>query len=369
MLWWMVVLDSYEQSCKEVKKKVDFINILQTAGIGCAIVAVIALFMKSKKSIKVAKWSALIAVIGVIFFIPAVQTVAVGVIPSIDKPFAFGDGTGATVNGGTTSSSSSGSGFSTFQPSASYATQDKFATTSVTGTGYYKEGSSPATTTAISSVVKGKTYQYWLDNSSWWVTPYTFVAGDTNNVINKVAYTNSSATLTVLDGVNNKVVSSSGTGGNITLGANGVGNAVIKYQGTAKGSGGAFGGMMVVETNSSISSITCSSPDGVIAEGNPSGFQVTYTPSLTTHVGRLFEYTPALDDGSGAAKTINCQFQNGATAVTGVNDVWLVKFIPANYYVSQKGDILLDTEKAADNSNARTGSVVYLPSTGNMYWG
>ena len=273
----------------------------------------------------------------------------------------FSTGSGGEISTGT-------GDIVTFQPSATYSTMDKFSTTAVSvGTSYYKEGNNPATTTAISNVVQGKSYTYWLSNASYWITPFTFTATGTNNIINKNALANGSATITVLDGINGNVVSTSGTGGNVTLGADGVANVQIKYQGTAKKSGGAFGGMMVIESNASISSITCTSPDGAILEGNPSNFHVTYTPSLTSHVGRLFEYAPLLDDGTGSVRTINCQFQNGGTAVSGVNDVWYVKFIPADYYASQSGAIVLDTEKFADNSNTRTGSAKYLPSQ-TMYW-
>jgi len=90
-------------------------------------------------------------------------------------------------------------------------------------------------------------------------------------------------------------------------------------------------------------------------------YHVTYTVSATSHTSKQFAYKPSLDDGTGAVKTINCEVKNSATAV-GAGSVYYVKFLPANYYVTQSGDIVLDTEKNADGDNTRTGSLINLPS-------
>lgn len=271
----------------------------------------------------------------------------------------------AVVNGGdvnTNTNTGSGSGVTTYQPTASYTTFDKYAsTTTVSGTSYYKVGSNKATTTAQTNVNKGDQITYWVDNSTYWVKPAVETAGAGVTSIEAEAYANGTATITLYDTVNRQS-SDSGTY-NTSMGANKQANEELTYQGTAKQSASPFGGVMIVEYNSTISSVTCTGDD--LLNSNP--YHVTYTVTATTNTYKPYAYGPSLDDGTGSVRKINCQFQNGATAV-GAGSAYYFKFIPANYYVTNDGDIVLDTEKFANGVTTRTGSVINQPSL-TAYWG
>jgi len=250
--------------------------------------------------------------------------------------------------------STSGGG-ATYQPTASYTAKDKYSTTVISGTSYYKVGSDSATTTARTNVNVGDSITYWIDNSSYWVKPATKTAGAGVNTIEALGLSNSTATVTLYDPVNKE--STSDGAYNTSLGANDVAKIEITYMGSAEASAGPFGGVMVVEANATISKVSCTGED--LLTSNP--YHVTYTVSATSHTSKQFAYKPSLDDGTGAVKTINCEVKNSATAV-GAGSVYYVKFLPANYYVTQSGDIVLDTEKNADGDNTRTGSLINLPS-------
>jgi len=247
----------------------------------------------------------------------------------------------------------------TYQPTASYSVKDKFSTTTVSGTAYYKEEGLPATTSALTNVRSGKRYTYWVDNDTYYVKPKVFTATPGANVVIAEAWQNGTATITGYDLVNRKSITNGEY--NTSLGANDQANIEITYQGTAKKSAGPFGGVMVVEYNATISSVTATGPQ--ILSNNP--YHVTYTPSATTHTYKMWAYSSDLDDGSGAVRRINLQFKNGATPV-GKGASWKVTFIPANYYVTNAGDIVLDTEKYANDDTTRTG--LQAPSA-TFYWG
>ena len=149
------------------------------------------------------------------------------------------------------------------------------------------------------------------------------------------------------------------------MGANKQANIEVTYQGTNKRSAAPFGGVMVLEYNSTITSVSCTGED--LVSSNP--YQVTYTTASTAHTSKQYAFGKTLDDGTGSVRRITCQYLNGATPVgVGTPSAYRVNIIPANYYVSQEGSILLDTEKAADDSNTRTGSVFSQPSQIG-YWG
>jgi hypothetical protein len=241
-------------------------------------------------------------------------------------------------------------GVITYQPTATYGGTNKFdSTTSISGTSYYKVGTNKATTTAQTNVNQGDQIMYWIDNSSYYIKPVVDTAGPGVTPFNAEGYANSSATVTLYDKLNKQLVTDGAY--NTTLSANGKANVEITYQGTAKGSAGPFGGLMVLEQNSSISAVTCTGDD--LLENDP-GYHLTYAVSATTHTYKSFPYGPTLDDGSGDARILNCQYQNGASA-PGTGSAYYVKFVPANYYVTQNGDIVLDTEKNANGDNTRTG--------------
>jgi hypothetical protein len=123
---------------------------------------------------------------------------------------------------------------------------------------------------------------------------------------------------------------------------------------------------MVVEYNSTIADLTCTGAN--LKSGNPSGFHLTYGVSATSNTYKAFEVDTSLDDGSGTARKISCQFKNGATAqATAGLHGWTVEFIPANYYVTNDGNIVLDIEKSANLDTARTG--FGGPKKVKTYWG
>lgn len=249
----------------------------------------------------------------------------------------------------------------TYQPTATYTAKDKFSTTTVSGTSYYKAGNSPATTTAKTNVNKDVSYTYWVSNGTYWVQPVTLVAQEGVNDFVATAWQNGSATVSLYDQVGR--ASATAGASNVSMGANANANIEVTYQGTAKQSAGPFGGIMVAEYNSTISQVTCTGNE--LLDNNP--YHLTYTTSATTHTFKPFAYGPSLDDGSGSVRRIDCQFKNGATAV-GAGSPYYLNFIPANYYVSNAGDILLDTEKFADGDSTRTGSTINLPTV-TGYWG
>jgi hypothetical protein len=252
------------------------------------------------------------------------------------------------------------SGGANYQPTATYSGKNKYSTETLTGTSYYKVGSLPSTTTAQTNVNVGDSVTYWISNTSRWVQPVTIPMHAGVNPIEVLGYTNSTASVTLYDETARVTVTSGVE--NVSLSANNNANVEITYKGTSEGSAGPFGGLMVVEQNSTITQVTCT---GDALTGN-ADFHLTYTPTYTTHVYKSFAYGPTLDDGTGKTQRISCQYKAGATA-PGAGSPFFVKFIPANWYVSKAGNILLDTEKWADGDNTRTGSVINAPiATG--YW-
>lgn len=252
-------------------------------------------------------------------------------------------------------------GGATYQPTASYSARDKYSTTSIAGTSYYKVNGNSATTTAYTNVNIGDGITYWVSNDSYWMVPVTKTAGQGVNLFEAEGFSNSTVTLGLYDTVNREAVDDATY--NTSMGANDQANIEITYQGTAEGSGGPFGGVMIIEYNSTMSSVICTGED--ILSSNP--YHLTYTVTLLAHTHKTWAYGPGLDDGSGAVKRIDCQFKNGATKV-GAGSIYYVKFAPADYYVTDSGDIVLDTEKHADGDTTRTGSGINYP-TATGYFG
>ncbi len=270
------------------------------------------------------------------------------------KPLAVGGAT--AVQAGTGASTTGGSGVISetpnYQPTATYATQDAFSSsTAVSGTAYYKQNGLRATSTAITNVNSGTTYTYWMSNSStYYVEPYTFVATDgANGATNSKAYANSTTepTIVLFSALNNANVQSGKS--NVTLGAGGTENIVLKYQGIYQKSNAPFGGALVVEVNQTIASVTCTGNG--LSTSNPYK-SVTYTVSATDNKYVVFSFDKTIDDGSSNVKEFNCQFKNGASDTS--SDVKFT-FIPANYYLSKSGEFLLDIEKSADSDTTKTG--------------
>lgn len=250
-------------------------------------------------------------------------------------------------------------GGANYQPTASYSARDKFSTTSVSGTSYYKVNGNSATTTAYTNTNVGDAITYWVSNTSYYVQPVSKSAHSGVTPFEALGWENSSVTITLYDTVGRATVTSGKS--NITMGANGQANIEITYQGTAKGSAGPFGGDMVFEGNKTLASVTCTG-DNLLSD-NP--YHLTYGVTDTNNAYHVWAYDSGLDDGTGKPKTVSCQVLNGATAV-GTGSAYYVKFIPANYYVTNAGDIVLDTEKNANQDTTRTG-LQTISATG--YWG
>ncbi len=270
------------------------------------------------------------------------QTINIG-----GQQITYATGVPATTTGGV--------GGCAYQETATYTAKDKFSSQIVAGTSYYKTNGQPATTTAITNVARGTEYIYWVSNGTTYVKPLTKVAGckaSENNFIAD-AWSNGTTNPTIAGyDLVGKVVVTSGKS-NISLGANAVANLEITYLGTAKKSAMPFGGLMVVETNTTMASITCTGAN--LRPGNPSGFHLTYsTLNSTANTYQAFEFDSSLDDGSGTAKAIQCQFKNGGVSL--VDSIYFVQFIPANYYLADSGDIVLDVEKYLNQDNTRTGA-------------
>jgi len=319
------------------------------------VLGVISLFKKwDKKKTKQVVTILTLVLLG----LPILAYMGVGPLQGLNAPLAvIPEGVSIPTPSGDNGAVTTGT--ETYQPTASYATKDKFSTTSVSGTAYYKVNDLPATTTAKTNVRSGEKYTYWVSNDTYYVEPVVFVAKPGANDIVADAWQNASATITGYDTVNHQTTTNGAY--NTSMGANDQANIQITYQGTAKKSAGPFGGVMVLEYNSTISSVTCTG-DYLLSD-NP--YHLTYTTSATTHTYKAWAYSSEVDDGSGAVRTFDCQFKNGASAV-GAGSAWYVKFIPANYYVTNDGDIVLDVEKFENDDTTRTG--LGTPSA-TFYWG
>lgn len=240
-------------------------------------------------------------------------------------------------------------------PTATYATKDKFSTASIGGTSYYARDGDAATTTSIGNVNPGVQYTYWVSNASTYVQPKIWTASTlNNNVVNDMAFKNGTVTTSLYD-TDNRATVTSGTTANTSVGVSGVANIEISYQGVAKQSFMPFGGVMVVEKNQSFNvngGVTCTGAN-VAANTGASAFTITYTPSSVDSNTVVYKVLPTIDDGVNvASKKIQCQFQNGATDAAGA---YRVNFYPANYYVTNDGKIALDTEQALNGLTTRTG--------------
>lgn len=250
---------------------------------------------------------------------------------------------------------------SNYQPTASYQTKDKYASQTISGTSYYQEDGKPASTTALTNILLNEKYTYWVDNKSaanaayYWVKPYEFIGMQTTNVVNDEVYNNGTMSITGWDMIGSASVTNGANNATLTTGT-----ATIKFtfQGTNKKSAVPFGGVLVVEYNNTISDVTCSG-DGIIGEN--SKYRVTYAPYATDMTNKKFELAYGFDDGKASVKEITCQFIGSATS-PGADAPLFVKIIPANYYVGNDGKFYLDTEKAADSSNTRTGSIINTPT-------
>jgi hypothetical protein len=295
-------------------------------------------FVRKAKARKMLTW---LGVIGVGLFLLSYAGIA---------QLAFLNGQvnlGGTQLAVTTTTTNAGS-MAGYQPTATYSTVDKFTGNGVSGTSYMKTGSSIATSGTIASVNEGTKYTYWVSNATEYVQPNEFVATTgANTVINSNAYANSSASITIFDVLGNQNVQNGVA--NTSMGAGDSISLDLKYKGTFQGSAMPFGGVLVVETNQSITSVNCNGDD--ISTSVPFS-KVSYTVQAVADTYVTFGVAGTIDDGSGSTKVVHCTFKNGATD-TSSPVYW--KFIPANWYRTQAGDLALDVQKNADSSTTRVG--------------
>jgi len=251
-----------------------------------------------------------------------------------------------------------------YQPTATYSTINHWSSASISGTAYYKAGIAKATTTAISNVDPSTTYKYWVSNATHYVEPITFIGSGTKTITNDKAYQNGTITINAYDLINNQAISASSH--NATLSS---GTAKLKFTVLGAGSTSAlpFGGVLVVEANSSISQIICSG-DGLSLTPSTK-YQVTYSPTYTNYRYVIYEVDPGYDISpnglQGVTKTFECDFVS-STDPAGPNITYKASFIPANYYyVNDLGDFVLDVEQKLNGLTTRTG---YSEQSFTGYW-
>lgn len=332
-------------------------TLIYVLAVALAVFGVAVYARKDKKVVGVGK-----GLLGTIFVLAAVFLVVgqMGYLPANagGQFFAVAGTAGTAGQAAQNPNNPATAGQVGYQPTAVYSATDAYSNNAISGTSYYKVNNAAAKTTAYSNVNIGDDITYWVSNSTVYVKPLEQIAGAGVNTFATTGWTNGTVTITGYDPVNHAATTTGAY--NTSLGANAQANEQFTYQGTAKKSAAPFGGVMIVEQNSTISSVTCTGAD--LLSTNP--YHVTYTVQATTNAYEAFAFASTLDDGSGSAKTISCQFQNGATAV-GAGSAYYVKFVPANYYVTNDGRILLDTEKNANQDTTRTG--LNSPSQ-TFYW-
>lgn len=288
---------------------------------------------------------------------PLLWVVVIGVIALVAMLgyFMFGTPQTALSPAGSGGSGSSSNTVCLYQPTATYSAKDEFGTTVITGTSYYKVNGNAATTTAYSNTELNTPVTYWVQNTStFYVQPATETIDTCTQIVEAVGVQNGSLTLTAYDVVGAATV----TGGlsNVSMAANAQANIRYTYQPTAKKGFMPFGGVLVLEQNRTmpVSDITCNAP--FLSDNSGTGaFSVTYAmQSGASNSYKVWKVDPSIEDGTGSPQTFTCQYNNGATAA-GAGSAYYVTLIPANYYLTNDGNIVLDVEQAVNGLTTRTG--------------
>jgi hypothetical protein len=235
-----------------------------------------------------------------------------------------------------------------YSPALTYNGFDvKNTGTLLIGTNYIKvDGGAPVSTYANGG--KGQVVQYWLSNTSLYCAPTSKTLTCSPSTIQSACYQNATNTM-VAQTTSSATLTAGGGATNLTLSANGVANMVLRYQGQAKKSSMPYGGIMVVEVPNTVSGVTVNGAGVTPGMGN---FHLTHTVSSTSNIYFTYLVDGTLEDATGAEKVLSFQFQAGATAPAGK---FYVKFYPANYYVSNNGDFVLDVEKSANQETTKVG--------------
>jgi len=237
-------------------------------------------------------------------------------------------------------------------PTYTYSAKDSFSTTTVTGSTNIKEdGRDPVST--LANPQKCETLQYWVDNSTYFceVASEDSVACGSQSVQAKCFNNVTTTTMSVFDVENDRFLTDGDSGAtNVSLAADATANIEFRYKGAAKKSSYPFGGCMVVEVPSTVSSITASGAG--IENSKACPYVLTYTVSSTSNTFRAFEIPAGWDsDGKGDQKTVDIQLLASSSDPSGVG---YITAIPANYYVTNAGDVVLGLEKDQNQDTTRT---------------
>lgn len=230
-------------------------------------------------------------------------------------------------------------------PTYTYSAVDAFTSSALTGTDRIKiNGKAPVT--SLANPQKCAELEYWLENTSYFVKPVGVnqVACGANQV-EAEGTVNGTISLTAYD----QFTQIASATHNVTLGANGLKNIDITWEGEAEKANMPFGGCMVIEYPTTISTIT---PSGSGLSDSACQYIKTYSVSSTSNTYRSFAVPMGFDaDGSGAKKEFALQVRAGSSNPSGS---MVVTFYPANYYITDDGDFALGVEKDQNQDTTAT---------------
>lgn len=232
-------------------------------------------------------------------------------------------------------------------PAYTYSAVDTFSTTTILGTDRIKsDGNKPVT--SLAAPPAGKTLEYWKDNSTVFCEVVTEEGGAKcgSQTMQTQCYQNSTSTsLKLYDRDNKQFVTTpaaAGAANNVSIGANGAVNLQITYQGTAKYANMPFGGCLAIEVPTTITEVIVNGEG--LTSSNLCPYTWTYAVSATTNTYKLFAVPSGFDkDASGDLKEIDVQLKAGSTDPTTATAYY--EFMPADYYVTNDGNIVLGIEK------------------------
>lgn len=241
-----------------------------------------------------------------------------------------------------------------YAPSATYSGVEYYTSATLTGTSEYQLEGNRMTTTAISNTPENSMITYWINNGTEYVTPLTkrviCQVGQPFQVTG-IANATTTAMPTVWDTKAHATVTPSGT--NTTIGTGGSNGFEISYTGISQKALMPYGGLLVVEYNSTAFASEKVEVSGNDITANSGKFHITPAVVNTANTYKVYEILPSLDDQTGHTKTIYATLSASGT----VDPTSLVyfKFYPANYYLGTDGNMHLDVEKFADGSSTRVG--------------
>lgn len=234
-------------------------------------------------------------------------------------------------------------------PAYTYSAYDAFSTTAIGGTDQIKlNGNKPVT--SLASPTAGQALTYWKSNTSYMCEvagPETVQYGPQS--VQTTCYANGTTTLAVYDKVGRVTLTNGGGANNITIGANGNANLEFSYQANAKQSNFPFGGCVAVDYPTTMSSFSVS---GALSDLTPCPYTWTFTPATSGNAYRTFAIPAGFDkDGVGDYKVMNVGMLASASDPSGTVTITMQ---PANYYVTNAGEIVLGIEKDKNQDTTKT---------------